>query len=162
MQMAKATEKDMEAMANIAAILNNVDRGSFPPGEGGEFLDDDPDDFDEEDPEHLQAFYDRIMGIVGRNPGAVNRVVLGFHTIMNNGVVDPDADCLSLHPDIIKAKEIAAATETAIRDYYFALDSREHGGVAQNKAFAAIEEALNLHWKQGEELERRKANGEKP
>ena len=157
MQMAKADEKDMEAMADIAAILNNVDRGSFPPGDGGEFRDDDPDDFDEEDPDHLKVFYDRIMGIIGRHPGAVNRVVLGFHTVMSNGVVDPDLDYLSLHPEIIRAKEVSAATETAIKDYHFALDSREHGGVAQDKAIKAIESALNLHWRQGEELERRKA-----
>lgn len=157
MQMAKADEKDMEAMANLAALLNNVDRGSYPPGIDGEFSDDDPEDFDEDDPEHLKAFYDRVMGIVNGAPGAVNRVVLGFHTVMHNNVVDPDKDYLSLHPDIIKAKEITSATETAIRDYHFALDSREHGGVAQDKAIKAIESALNLHWRQGEELERRKA-----
>jgi hypothetical protein len=47
--------------------------------------------------------------------------------------------------------------EAAIRDYHFALDSREHGGVAQDKAIKAIESALNLHWRPGEELARRKA-----
>lgn len=156
-KMAKANEKDMSAMADIAAILNNVDRGSFPPGDGGEFRDDDPEDFDEDDHEHLKVFYDRIMGIIGRNPGAVNRVVLGFDVLMNNNVVDPDKDYLSLHPDITKAKEVSAATETAIRDYHFALDSREHGGVAQDKAIKAIESSLNIHWQQGEELARRKA-----
>lgn len=157
MKMAKATEKDMDAMASIAAILNNVDRGSFPPGEDGEFREDDPEDFDEDDPDHLKAFYDRIMGILGRNPGAANRVILGFHTVMTNGVVNPDDDCLSLHPDLIKAKEVSAATGTAIRDYHFSLDSREHGGVAADKAIKAIETALNLPWRQGEELARRKA-----
>lgn len=58
---------------------------------------------------------------------------------------------------IEKAKSISMDTETAIRDYHFALDSREHGGVAQDKAIKAIESALNLPWRQGEELERRKA-----
>ena len=47
--------------------------------------------------------------------------------------------------------------EAAIRDYHYALDMRQHGGVAQDKAIKAIESALNLHWRQGEELARRKA-----
>ncbi len=47
--------------------------------------------------------------------------------------------------------------EAAIRDYHFALDSREHGGAAADKAIKAIESALNLPWRQGEELELRKA-----
>lgn len=37
MQMAKANEKDMDAIANLSALLNNVDRGSYPPGIDGEF-----------------------------------------------------------------------------------------------------------------------------
>ncbi|BCS54764.1 hypothetical protein [Geobacter sp. SVR] len=157
MQMAKATKKDMEVIASLAALLNSVNRGSFPPGEDGEYLESDPEDFDEDDPEHHKVFYDRIMGMLGRNPGTVNRVVLGFHTLMHNNLVDPGKDHLALHPDLIRAKEVLAATETAIRDYHFALDSREHGGVAQDKAIKTIEDALNLPWRQGEELERRKA-----
>lgn len=40
----------------------------------------------------------------------------------------------------------------AITEYYAALDRREHGGVAQNRAFAKIEEALGMHWVQGATL----------
>lgn len=43
----------------------------------------------------------------------------------------------------------------AIQDYHFALDSRAHGGIAQNRAFNAICEALGMHWEQGKELQRR-------
>lgn len=42
------------------------------------------------------------------------------------------------------------ATVTRIRDvvleYYAALEAREHGGVAQNKAFQKIENVLGLSW----------------
>lgn len=44
----------------------------------------------------------------------------------------------------------------AIRDYYFALDTRQHGGEEQRKAFDVIEEALGMHWVQGKEAESRK------
>lgn len=40
----------------------------------------------------------------------------------------------------------------AIRQYHLSLDRFEHGGVAQDKAIHAIEDALGMPWKQGEEL----------
>lgn len=45
----------------------------------------------------------------------------------------------------------------AIRDYHYALDTRQHGGVAQDRAFNAICVALNMSWRQGEEAAARKA-----
>jgi hypothetical protein len=48
-----------------------------------------------------------------------------------------------------------AAIEQAIRDYYFALDNREHGGVAANTALNRIQEILGMRWHQGEEKRRR-------
>jgi hypothetical protein len=36
----------------------------------------------------------------------------------------------------------------AVRSYYRALDNREHGGVAQDKAFTRIEQALGMSWSQ--------------
>lgn len=47
----------------------------------------------------------------------------------------------------------------AVRDYYFALDTRQHGGVAAHKALGAIQEALGLHWAQGQEIAARAAQG---
>jgi len=40
----------------------------------------------------------------------------------------------------------------AIKGYYAALDRREHGGVAESKAFNEIQEILGMHWVQGESL----------
>lgn len=53
------------------------------------------------------------------------------------------------------------AVESAIRDYHFALDSRQHGGVAQDKAFNAICQAMGMEWKQGVEAAARARLGEK-
>ena len=50
----------------------------------------------------------------------------------------------------------AAIIKQAIRDYYFALDTRQHGDIAAHKAFSAIQEALGMEWTQGAEAKRRK------
>ncbi|CAN7526531.1 hypothetical protein LJR074_003705 [Acidovorax sp. LjRoot74] len=50
-----------------------------------------------------------------------------------------------------------ATIEQALRDYYFALDSRQHGGVAADLALNTISQAMGMRWKQGEEAARRAA-----
>ena len=50
-----------------------------------------------------------------------------------------------------------AAVKQAVRDYHFALDTRQHGGVAAGKALDAIQSALGMHWKQGAESATRAA-----
>jgi hypothetical protein len=45
-------------------------------------------------------------------------------------------------------REVAAVRE-AILTYYDALRARQHGDVAQDKAFNAIEQALGLSWQAG-------------
>jgi hypothetical protein len=58
-----------------------------------------------------------------------------------------------------KDAEIAALTaiKQAISDYHYALDTRQHGGVAQNRAFSAICTALGMQWILGAEKECRAA-----
>jgi hypothetical protein len=51
------------------------------------------------------------------------------------------------------------AVRQAIRDYHFALDNRQHGGVAADQALKAIEVALGTHWVQGKERAARAATG---
>lgn len=50
-----------------------------------------------------------------------------------------------------------ATIEQALRDYHFALDSRQHGGVAADQALNTIAQTMGMHWKQGEEAARRAA-----
>lgn len=45
-----------------------------------------------------------------------------------------------------RAVEAEQAVRKAIEDYYRALDSRQHGGVAQDRAFNAIQMALGMDW----------------
>ena len=43
----------------------------------------------------------------------------------------------------------------AIRDYHYALDCREHGGVAADKALNRIQELMGMPWVTGKEKELR-------
>lgn len=50
-----------------------------------------------------------------------------------------------------------ATIEQALRDYHYALDSRQHGGVAADQALSTIAQTMGMRWKQGEEAARRAA-----
>lgn len=50
-----------------------------------------------------------------------------------------------------------ATIEQALRDYHFALDSRQHGGVAADQALSTIAQTMGMRWKQGDETARRAA-----
>ena len=52
------------------------------------------------------------------------------------------------------------AIRQAIADYHYALDTRQHGGVAQDHAFNSINSALGTYWRQGAELAKRRADAE--
>lgn len=68
-----------------------------------------------------------------------------------------DADAINrsefweAYPD--NGKELAEQLvniRKAIKKYYLALDNREDGRVAENKAFSEIQEILSMNWVQGE------------
>ncbi|CAB4127114.1 hypothetical protein UFOVP78_49 [uncultured Caudovirales phage] len=59
--------------------------------------------------------------------------------------------------ELERQRSALAAVRAAVADYHLALDRREHGGVAQDRAVKAIEETLDMPWRQGEEMKRRAA-----
>jgi len=63
------------------------------------------------------------------------------------------AELAAAQADVARLQGVAQA----IRDYHFALDTRQHGGVAQDKAFNAISQAMDMHWVQGAEAAARAA-----
>jgi hypothetical protein len=56
-----------------------------------------------------------------------------------------------------EAQKQIESIRQAIRDYFLALDERQHGGLAQDKAFNAICTELGMSWRQGKERAARKA-----
>ncbi len=59
--------------------------------------------------------------------------------------------------DLLRAR--LGLIESAVRDYHVALDLREHGAAAGLAALGAIQDAIGLPWRRGEELERRESDG---
>ena len=102
MKMAKASEKDMDVIGALAGILNDIDRGYFPrpPDPDAEPDENDPELFDPHDHEHLRTLYERLKICMDSAPGGLARVVMGFHVLMHNGLVDPEKDYLDYHPRI--------------------------------------------------------------
>lgn len=107
MKMAKASEKDIEAVMKMSAVIDTISDGFKPASDNDEEDDESSALFDPSDSTDLRLFYDRVMDLMGNNPGALMRVVGGFHTIMHNDVVDPEAKTLELHPRIVSALALA-------------------------------------------------------
>lgn len=57
--------------------------------------------------------------------------------------------CFEEHVSMIRA------IRKAIADYHYALDNRQHGGVAVSNAFDAICKAIGMQWERGKEAKRR-------
>lgn len=100
MRMAKADEKDCDAAYELMSILDNLDRGYYPARESDE---DAPTFFEADDRDHLQFLHKRLEELMERAPGFIGRIVVGYCAVIlnpENKIVDPDDDCLSLHPEL--------------------------------------------------------------
>lgn len=108
MKMAKASECDLDAAGDLMSLLSDIDKGYYP--ERCE-NDEAPTFFDEDDKEHLRAFYDAVKATLDKAPGYPGRVIGGMcYVIMwdKNEIIDPASDTLDLHPRITAALEKAA------------------------------------------------------
>lgn len=116
MKMAAPSERDIDAAGNLMSLLYQIDRGDYPNlDENAEV----PDWFDEDNYEHLRAFYDAVKGTLDKAPGYPGRVIGGMcYVIMydKNEIVDLTSDTLDLHPKIIKALAAAEAAPMASTD----------------------------------------------
>lgn len=98
MKMAKATEQDIAAAGDALALLNDISSGYYTALHGEE---DAPTFFDPDDERHLRRFYDLIKASLDASPGWHGRVIGGMCYVIlwdENGIVDPDASTLDLHP----------------------------------------------------------------
>lgn len=97
MKMAKATEQDREQANTLAGMLGDLFSGNYPRNAKGEFPENGPEFFDEDDKEHLRFLSDEIQRL---DIGAINRVIFGFDTVCGNDVFAPNLDHLEWHPDL--------------------------------------------------------------
>ncbi len=88
-RMAKATHEDVDSAMKVATIVEGLHKGQHPG---------DADFFDEDDSEHLRALYDHLIAATSTAGGGLWRVAGGMHTLLASAILDPDDDCLALHP----------------------------------------------------------------
>lgn len=105
LRMAKATPEDFKAFETIIGILNDIDDDQYPRDVDGEFKESDPDYFDIDDEAHCRAALRRLMRLMRRQPGCLNRVHGMAHCADYNEVFDPDKDYLAWHPALQQAAD---------------------------------------------------------
>lgn len=108
MKVARADRQDLDAAMTLMGLLDTVSSGYYPSDTAD--AEDDPLFFDTEDPEHLAQLWKRLKACLDAAPGFQGRVIFGAATMMDprNEVIDPDDDCLSLHPKLKAAMKDAA------------------------------------------------------
>lgn len=92
LRMAKASTADIDAAFELAGILDNLGRGYWQGAEGASTF------FDLDNEAHTRFLAERLLKLERR--GSLFRVVGGLATLLNpeNAIVDPDDDCIALHP----------------------------------------------------------------
>lgn len=111
MKLANTSEQDMDTALHIGGILNDLDDYNRPFGtasirtlesidnpDAEEEPENDLADFDATDARHCRLFVQRLLKLLDRSPGCLNRVLWGFSTARSNDVFDKDSDHLKLHP----------------------------------------------------------------
>lgn len=142
MKMAKASEKDIDAAAELHQILELIDeRFGGPHSINGvsDSLSDElgDDDFDSDDERHLQALYNNLAKLLRTQPNFHGRVIGGMcYVIMydKNEIIDPDSDCLDLHPRFSEAFD-DLQRETQAARYW---NMRYHKMVEENNQLRSI------------------------
>jgi hypothetical protein len=118
MKMARATMEEIEDVAWLVGILQDVEGGQWPRSalREDEPEADDPDYFDEDDPEHCSMLVKRVLAVMARmNGGAITRVVLGMHTVCSpeNKIVNQESEWLEIHHGLRPTWEaLVAESET--------------------------------------------------
>ncbi|UBB19525.1 hypothetical protein [Comamonas odontotermitis] len=69
----------------------------------------------------------------------------------NQARMIPEALAKKCHDTFKLAITSVLDVQTALRDYHYALDTRQHGGVAADNAIKAIQRAFDMPWIQGQE-----------
>lgn len=108
MKMAKPSPRDIEATEELHHILAMIDArfgGPFQNHEAGDdlamLLDNGENAFDSDNLRHLQTLYNHLARLLRTAPNFYGRVIGGMlYVIMNeaNQILDPESDCIDLHP----------------------------------------------------------------
>jgi hypothetical protein len=107
MKMAKANERDLDMALKLSSAFESLQYGYLPDGmtEGDEPGAEEGVQYDER--KHAQAVVDYLRRLTGS--ASLFRVTMGMSVVLDprNALVDPDADTLERHPDVIAAAKDA-------------------------------------------------------
>ena len=140
MTLAAASEQDMDTALHIGGILNDLDDcnsafrhcsirtlESIDNPDAEEEPKNDLEDFDPENETHCKLFVERLLKLLDRSPGCLNRVLWGFSTVRSNNVLDLESDHLALHPDLIAKQQKAAKYDADVAELNQRLIDRTSG-----------------------------------
>ena len=98
MKMAKASEADMKMALALVRAFDLLQQGYFP----DDHDEDTEREFDCDRPKDCVEAIDTLLRIV--DGGSLGRVIWGMAVLLDpaNEIVNPDADCLELHPKHVK------------------------------------------------------------
>lgn len=140
MKMAKPSPRDVKAAEELMQILQLVDARFCGPdtihGTGdnlSELLRDGEEMFDCDDATHLRTLYNNLARLLKTAPGFYSRVISGMcHVVLfeKNEILDPDSDCIDLHP------RFARLTQDANR--YNWLRTRDLDAISAGGVFAGM------------------------
>ena len=110
MKMAKPSGRDIEAAEELLQILQLIDArfgGPWANPDAGEslseLLNEGEEVFDDDSTLHLQTLYNNLARLLRTAPNFYSRVISGMcHVIMyeKNEILDPESDCIDLHPKL--------------------------------------------------------------
>ena len=103
MKMAKASEADLNMAMKLSNYLDAIERGQMP-----DDLSEDAEEIewlDERDCDQYAKLLDGLRRLL--NQGSISRVIWGMAVVCDpaNKCLDPDADTIEHHPELVKAAE---------------------------------------------------------
>lgn len=113
MKMAKASKADLEMAMALCRYLDDIERGYMP---GDLSPDSDESEWlDERDCGQYAKLLDGLRDLLRK--GSIMRVVWGMAVVCDpaNKCIDPDADTIEHHPDMVKAMEQRETLLAALR-----------------------------------------------
>lgn len=96
---------------------------------------------------HIAELHTSIAGAVQHGEQGWQR-----YESANKMCINQQAEIAGLNQVIAELRKVVSDCKTAMNDYYYALDTRQNGNVAQNRSFDNIESALGMTWIRGETL----------
>lgn len=100
MKMARASEQELEAALTVSRIIEELEKGYMP----GTDDSDEIEFFDPQDRHQCQRVLAAIL--TAAKQGCIFRVTFGMAVVLDprNKLLDPNADTLEIHPDLVRLK----------------------------------------------------------